>query len=114
MKLWRDGHLTANMTRMSDQPQRWSQAVVYPDMWSDPDEDPRNSAGVSPDGELATLQDFLTNYRLTLLMKCDAASRCGSTPRARSRTGSAAEKPLSSARFCTPSDLIPPSHLRHP
>jgi uncharacterized damage-inducible protein DinB len=71
MKLWRDGHLTTNMTIVSDQPQRWSQAVVYPDMWSDPDEDPRNSAGVSPDGELATLQDFLTNYRLTMLMKCE-------------------------------------------
>jgi hypothetical protein len=25
--------------------------------------------GVSPDGELATLQDYLRNYRLTLLMK---------------------------------------------
>jgi uncharacterized damage-inducible protein DinB len=44
---------------------------VYPDMWADPDEDPRNSAGVSPDGELATLQDYLQNYRLTLLMKCE-------------------------------------------
>lgn len=30
----------------------------------------RNTAGVSPDGELATLQDYLTDYRLTLLMKC--------------------------------------------
>ena len=39
-------------------------------MWTDPDKDPR-SAGVSPDGELPTLQDFLTNYRLTLLMKCE-------------------------------------------
>jgi len=38
-------------------------------MWLDPDEDPRNS--VSVEGELATLQDFLTNYRLTLLMKCE-------------------------------------------
>ncbi|MGH3211218.1 MAG: DUF664 domain-containing protein, partial [Trebonia sp.] len=27
--------------------------------------------GVSPDGELATLQDYLKNYRLTLLMKCE-------------------------------------------
>ena len=59
------------MARVSDQPQRWSQAIVYPDMWVDPDEDPRDSAGVSPEGELATLQDYLTNYRLTLLMKCD-------------------------------------------
>ena len=56
---------------MSSEPERWSQATVYPDMWSDPDEDPRNSDGVSPDGELATLQDFLTNYRLTLRMKCE-------------------------------------------
>ena len=59
------------MARVSDQPQRWSQAIVYPDMWLDPDEDPRDSAGVSPEGELATLQDYLTNYRLTLLMKCE-------------------------------------------
>ena len=59
------------MARVSGQPQRWSQAIVYPDMWLDPDEDPRDSAGASPEGELATLQDYLTNYRLTLLMKCE-------------------------------------------
>jgi len=52
------------------QPQRWSEATVYPDMWVDPDQDPRNTAGVSPDGELATLQDYLNDYRLTLLLKC--------------------------------------------
>ena len=46
-----------NMERVSDQPARWSQATVYPDMWADPNDDPRNSEGVSPDGELATLQD---------------------------------------------------------
>lgn len=40
-------------------------------MWVDPEEDPRNSEGVSPDGELATLQDYLHSYRLTLRMKCD-------------------------------------------
>ncbi|MCH6160779.1 DinB family protein [Streptomyces marispadix] len=56
---------------MSDEPERWSQATVHPDMWADPDEDPRNSDGPSPDGELATLQDFLGNYRLTLRMKCE-------------------------------------------
>lgn len=59
------------MAKVSDPPPRWSQAVVHPDMWLDPDEDPRDSAGASPDGELATLQEYLTNYRLTLLMKCD-------------------------------------------
>lgn len=59
------------MERMSDQSARWSRATIYPDMWADPDDDPRNNEGVSPDGELATLQDFLTNYRLTLRMKCE-------------------------------------------
>ncbi|MER5359565.1 DinB family protein [Streptomyces sp. NPDC002785] len=59
------------MRTVSDIPERWSQASVYPDMWADPDEDPRNSEEVSPDGELATLQDFLTSYRLTLRMKCE-------------------------------------------
>ncbi len=59
------------MNTVSDVPERWSQASVYLDMWADPDEDPRNSDGVSPDGELATLQDYLRNYRLTLQMKCE-------------------------------------------
>jgi len=55
---------------MSTQPDRWTQATVYPDMWTDPDDDPRESES-SPDGELPTLQDYLHNYRLTLLMKCE-------------------------------------------
>jgi hypothetical protein len=55
---------------VSEVPERWSKASVYPDMWADPDEDPRNTDGVSPDGELATLQDYLRDYRLTLQMKC--------------------------------------------
>lgn len=55
---------------MSEQPERWSQATVYPDMWADPDQDPRNNDS-SPDGELATLLDFLDGYRKTLLMKCE-------------------------------------------
>ncbi|MEU6864470.1 DUF664 domain-containing protein [Streptomyces sp. NPDC046876] len=58
------------MQRMSDQPERWTQATVYPDMWADLDDDPRNNED-SPDGELATLQDFLANYRMTLRMKCE-------------------------------------------
>ncbi|MET9661699.1 DinB family protein [Streptomyces sp. NPDC006510] len=59
------------MGHMTDQPARWTQATVYPDMWADPDNDPRNNDGTSPDGELATLDDFLTGYRLTLRMKCE-------------------------------------------
>jgi hypothetical protein len=49
------GPKLAIVNSMSDVPARWTQATVYPDMWVDPDEDPRNSEGVSPDGELATL-----------------------------------------------------------
>ena len=65
------GPLLGIVNTVSDVPERWSQATVYPDMWVDPDEDPRNSEGVSPDGELATLQDYLRSYRLTLQMKCE-------------------------------------------
>lgn len=51
------------MTRVSEEPHRWSTATVHTDMWVNPDDDPRNSGGVSPDGELATLQDYLRDYR---------------------------------------------------
>jgi hypothetical protein len=50
---------------------RWTQATEYTDMWVDPADDPRNTDGPSPDGELATLRDYLESYRLTLRMKCD-------------------------------------------
>lgn len=59
------------MDPVADQPERWTEATVFPDMWADPDQDPRNSEGVSPDGELATLQDYMQHYRLTILMKCE-------------------------------------------
>lgn len=36
-----------------------------------PGQRPRNSEGVGPDGELPTLNSFLTDYRLTLRMKCE-------------------------------------------
>ena len=59
------------MTKVSEQSNRWTKATVYPDMWVNPDDDPRNTDAVSPDGELATLQDYLSDYRLTLRMKCE-------------------------------------------
>ncbi len=40
-------------------------------MWVDADEDPRGTGTPSPDGELATLQDYLRHYRLTIVMKCE-------------------------------------------
>jgi uncharacterized damage-inducible protein DinB len=67
----RAGPLLGIVNTVSSVPERWTQASVYPDMWVDPDEDPRNSDAVSPDGELATLQDYLSSYRLTLQMKCE-------------------------------------------
>ncbi|MFE5587458.1 DUF664 domain-containing protein [Kitasatospora sp. NPDC056531] len=56
---------------MTEQTERWTQASVYPDMWADPADDPRDSDGPPPDGELATLAEYLTNYRITVRMKCE-------------------------------------------
>lgn len=41
----------------------------YPDMWVDPDDDPRQSDQASF-GERAVLNDYLRHYRLTIEMKC--------------------------------------------
>jgi len=48
---------------------RWTQATVYPDMWVDPDDDPRES-DVQPTDERGVLLDYLRRYRLTLELKC--------------------------------------------
>ncbi len=42
----------------------------HPDMWVEPDDDPRDT-GTSPVGERATLLDYLHHYRLTFEMKCE-------------------------------------------
>jgi len=46
--------------------------VGYDGMWAKPGEDPRIEE--SPVGELATIRGYLTNYRLTLGMKCEDLS----------------------------------------
>ncbi|WP_372499142.1 DinB family protein [Streptomyces somaliensis] len=56
---------------MDDHPARWTLATIHPDMWTDPDQDPRHTEDPGPDGELPTLRDFLRDYRLTLRMKCE-------------------------------------------
>ena len=47
-----------------------SKAQKYPDMWVDPEDDPRgnDSAGSS---EREVLLDYLRHFRLTFEMKCD-------------------------------------------
>jgi uncharacterized damage-inducible protein DinB len=50
-------------------PSRWTVATVYPDMWVDPDDDPRESPVPLVD-ERSTLLSYLRHYRLTLEMKC--------------------------------------------
>ena len=46
--------------------------TTYNGMWAPPEGDPRTT--VNPVGELATIREYLTNYRLTLGMKCDGLS----------------------------------------
>jgi uncharacterized damage-inducible protein DinB len=41
-------------------------------MWAKPQEDPRVAG--NPVGELATIREYLSNYRLTLGMKCEGLS----------------------------------------
>jgi hypothetical protein len=48
---------------------RWTRATVYPDMWVDPDDDPRES-DVELVDERAILLDSLRSSRLTVEMKC--------------------------------------------
>jgi uncharacterized damage-inducible protein DinB len=42
----------------------------YPDMWVDPEDDPRETDGTST-GEKAILGEYLDRYRMTLEMKCE-------------------------------------------
>lgn len=50
-------------------PTRWTRSTIYPDMWVDPGDDPRES-GTAADDERGILLDYLRHYRLTLEMKC--------------------------------------------
>ena len=43
--------------------------VGYDGMWARPENDPRVAG--NPVGELATIREYLSNYRLTLGMKCE-------------------------------------------
>lgn len=55
----------------ADEPEttRWTGSTVFPDMWTDPDDDPRETDTPLTD-ERAMLLEYLRYYRLTLEMKC--------------------------------------------
>ena len=48
-----------------------SKAQKYPDMWVDPEDDPRESATSSATDERSVLLDYLQHFRLTFEMKCE-------------------------------------------
>jgi uncharacterized damage-inducible protein DinB len=51
-------------------PERWNAVGASYDMWIDIEQDPRFAAGTEPEGERATLLEYLRAYRLTMEMKC--------------------------------------------
>jgi uncharacterized damage-inducible protein DinB len=51
-------------------PERWSALAAGSNMWMDMAHDPRFTGGREPEGERATLLDYLHRYRLTMEMKC--------------------------------------------
>ncbi|MFD3352609.1 DinB family protein [Streptomyces fradiae] len=48
---------------------RWTPSTVHPDMWVDPDDDPRETGAEAAD-ERGTLLGSLRHFRLTVEMKC--------------------------------------------
>lgn len=57
------------ITPMNDIPERWTQATTRPDLWLDPDDDPRAHDSSGSD-ERSVLQEYLNHFRLTLQLKC--------------------------------------------
>lgn len=58
-------------SEQSEEPEttRWTESTVFPDMWADPDDDPRETDTPTGD-ERSMLLEYLRYYRLTLEMKC--------------------------------------------
>ncbi|NML49920.1 DinB family protein [Streptomyces sp. R302] len=50
---------------------RWTASTVHTDMWTDPDEDPREGGGTAVVDERGALLDALRHFRLTLELKCE-------------------------------------------
>jgi uncharacterized damage-inducible protein DinB len=65
------GRHDAGMTDASDDtPARWTAATTSPDMWVDPDDDPREQGEEEAEDERGVVLGYLRRYRLTLEMKC--------------------------------------------
>lgn len=60
--------MTSSEAATGPGPARWTTSTVYPDMWVDPDDDPRESDAATD--ERSMLLDYLRYYRLTMEMKC--------------------------------------------
>ena len=59
----------ADLETSESVPTRWNALGPDSNMWMEWDDDPRNSGSV-PEGERATLLDYLRAYRLALEMTC--------------------------------------------
>ncbi|CAM3308606.1 Mini-circle protein [Stackebrandtia soli] len=53
----------------------------YPDMWVDPEDDPRESDAVSLGDERATIMEYMRTQRLTLELKCSELDAAGMAKR---------------------------------
>ena len=60
----------ADGSEREDVPERWNAVGAGSAMWMDMALDPRFAAWTAPEGERATLLEFLRRYRLTMEMKC--------------------------------------------
>jgi uncharacterized damage-inducible protein DinB len=57
---------------VTNEPVTNERVVGYDGNWAKPEDDPRSEE--SPVGELATIRGYLSNYRMTLEMKCEGLS----------------------------------------
>jgi uncharacterized damage-inducible protein DinB len=62
----------AVVTDNSEQgPERWNAVGADSDVWMDEAQDPRYAGNPQPEGERATLLEYLRAYRLTMELKCE-------------------------------------------
>jgi hypothetical protein len=67
----RAGQLPSTVNTVSDVPARWTKASVYPDVWADPGEDPRNSEGASPELWVHRIEEYARHCgHADLLREC--------------------------------------------